>query len=158
MLVPDDSTLVYQSRRRTRVHLESKHFLILEENGREIVFIFILSLVSILPRKISYNFYISLLFYFPGVYVKKKLESKELGKYGLMFYNCLFMLIPAVLMAAFKGEFGKVSNANYSYHGVEICMTSLVFILYLFIILKIENFAKILRNLIIGNGIYAMEQ
>lgn len=43
-----------------------------------------------------------------GVYVKKKLESKELGKYGLMFYNCLFMLIPAVLMAAFKGEFGKV--------------------------------------------------
>ena len=43
-----------------------------------------------------------------GVFVKKKLESKELGKYGLMFYNCLFMLIPGALFALYNGEFSKV--------------------------------------------------
>jgi len=39
-----------------------------------------------------------------GVLMKKKLESKELGKYGLMFYNSLFMLFPATIFAWQTGD------------------------------------------------------
>lgn len=39
-----------------------------------------------------------------GVLIKKKLDSKDLGKYGLMFYNSLFMFIPATLFAWQTGD------------------------------------------------------
>lgn len=39
-----------------------------------------------------------------GVYVKKKLDTVDLGRYGLMFYNSLFMLIPAFLGTWIAGD------------------------------------------------------
>lgn len=38
-----------------------------------------------------------------GVYTKKKLETKDLGKNGLLFYNGLFMLVPATIVAKMTG-------------------------------------------------------
>jgi len=42
-----------------------------------------------------------------GVLMKKKLESKDLGKYGLMFYNSLFMFIPASIFAWQTGDLDR---------------------------------------------------
>ena len=42
-----------------------------------------------------------------GVYSKKKLEANEMGKHGLMFYNSLFMILPALLGTYFIGDLDK---------------------------------------------------
>ncbi len=39
-----------------------------------------------------------------GVYLMKKLESKDLGKFGLMFYNCIFSIPFLVAVIAYRGE------------------------------------------------------
>ena len=39
-----------------------------------------------------------------GVMVKKKLESVDMGKFGLMFYNSLFMFLPALVGTWMVGD------------------------------------------------------
>ncbi|XP_063716712.1 nucleotide sugar transporter SLC35D1-like [Symsagittifera roscoffensis] len=45
-----------------------------------------------------------------GVVTKQKLDVKELGKYAIIFYNSLFMIIPAVCLAYSSGEVDKASK------------------------------------------------
>ncbi|XP_040012030.1 UDP-N-acetylglucosamine/UDP-glucose/GDP-mannose transporter isoform X2 [Xiphias gladius] len=39
-----------------------------------------------------------------GVYTKKKLDTEGLGKYGVLFYNALIIVIPTLLASAFTGD------------------------------------------------------
>lgn len=45
-----------------------------------------------------------------GVYVKQKLDSIDIGKYGIMFYNSLFMIGPAIILAIFTGDLYRASQ------------------------------------------------
>ncbi|PIK38221.1 putative UDP-N-acetylglucosamine/UDP-glucose/GDP-mannose transporter-like [Apostichopus japonicus] len=45
-----------------------------------------------------------------GVFMKKKINAKDLGKFGILFYNSAFMVIPATLLAYSTGEFDRAMN------------------------------------------------
>lgn len=47
-----------------------------------------------------------------GVYTRKKLDAKELGKYGLLFYNALIMLPPLFVISLMSGDLDRTIRFN----------------------------------------------
>ncbi|XP_073527086.1 nucleotide sugar transporter SLC35D2 isoform X3 [Phyllobates terribilis] len=45
-----------------------------------------------------------------GVYTKEKMNPQELGKYGVLFYNAAFMILPTLLFTLWTGEFEKAMH------------------------------------------------
>lgn len=67
-----------------------------------------------------------------AVLIKQKLAFKDLGKYGLLYYNALLMLLPAILLAWYTGEIRKAlefegwSNPLFCFQFLLSCVLGFV--------------------------------
>jgi solute carrier family 35 protein len=70
-----------------------------------------------------------------GVYMKQKLEAKDLGKYGVMYYNALFMILPSAFVAWMMGDLDRAleyphwNNWSFVIQFVLACVMGFVLIL-----------------------------
>ncbi|NXL95390.1 S35D2 protein, partial [Alectura lathami] len=48
-----------------------------------------------------------------GVYTKQKMDPKELGKYGVLFYNACFMVVPTAIISFSTGDLQQATHFQH---------------------------------------------
>ena len=56
-----------------------------------------------------------------GILIKQKVDTKDLGKNGLLFYNCLFMIPPAFIVFFMTEDLSRIIG---DFHNEEIIILS----------------------------------
>ena len=49
-----------------------------------------------------------------GIIIKQKLDTKDLGKNGLLFYNCLFMIPPAIIVFFITEDVSRIIGEHFT--------------------------------------------
>lgn len=88
-----------------------------------------------------------------GVFLKKKLESIDVGKYGIMFYNSLIMLLPAIALAWIVGDIDAALNYPHwtnPWFFIQFFMSCIMGFVLSYSILLCTQFNSALTTTIIG--------
>ncbi|EEB17929.1 UDP-sugar transporter, putative [Pediculus humanus corporis] len=89
-----------------------------------------------------------------GVYMKQKLESKELGKYGLMFYNNVFMIFPAFFLSWITGDlYLAINYPNWTnpFFLIDFLLSCLMGFILTYSIITCTHYNSALTTTIIGS-------
>ncbi|CAH2294303.1 UDP-N-acetylglucosamine UDP-glucose GDP-mannose transporter isoform X1 [Pelobates cultripes] len=88
-----------------------------------------------------------------GVYTKEKIDPKELGKYGVLFYNASFMILPTLLFTLWTGEFWQaVSFSEWTniYFTAQFVLSCLMGFILLYSIVLCSYYNSALTTTVIG--------
>ncbi|KAM4054222.1 nucleotide sugar transporter SLC35D2 [Anomaloglossus baeobatrachus] len=88
-----------------------------------------------------------------SVYTKEKINPKELGKYGVLFYNAAFMILPTLLYIFWSGEFEKVllfSQWTNFYFVLQFLLACILGFILLYAIVLCSYYNSALTTTVIG--------
>ncbi|XP_041957910.1 UDP-N-acetylglucosamine/UDP-glucose/GDP-mannose transporter isoform X1 [Alosa sapidissima] len=88
-----------------------------------------------------------------GVYTKKKLGSEGLGKYGVLFYNALIIIVPTLLLSAYTGDLQKaVAFKDWYNLTFIVCflMSSVMGFILMYSIVLCSHYNSALTTAVVG--------